>query len=340
MRAFTFTHYLRDHWCTLFLGAFCLFGIAVMLAVMGLSVEAIGLAAFFILILLIAGLLVDFNRRRIFWQQIQETVERAARPGDMTAFVEEPAFLEGELAFDALEKLTLLSNGMLSAAQEDAQAYREYIELWIHETKTPLAAAKLMVQRMQGEDAAVLSNQLERIERQIDQALYYARSTAVENDYEIREVALANLCREACKRNARFLTEKHCVPTFDIPETLEVLTDEPWMLFMLGQIIANAAKYDAHSIRFSATVEEEGTPRERTTLSIADDGCGISEADMPRIFDRGFTGTNGRTSGTATGMGLYLVAKMCDSLGLGVQATSEEGAGTRILFTFPHNRRL
>ena len=186
--------------------------------------------------------------------------------------------------------------------------------------------------------SAKIARELERIEAQVDQALYYARSTSVERDYAIREVSLGEAAREACKRNTRFLIERGALPAFNIPETMTVLADEPWLVFILGQVVVNAAKYGATSIEFTAREEESGTPRGRTVLEVRDNGCGIPAADVPRVFERGFTGQVGRAHGSATGMGLYLVASLCASMGLHVGLASEEGTGTRVILTFPHDR--
>ena len=197
---------------------------------------------------------------------------------------------------------------------------------------------KLMLANNPGPESAKVARELERIEAQVDQALYYARSTSVERDYAIREVNLADAAREACKRHSRFLIEKGCTPAFDIPDALTVLADEPWLVFILGQVIVNAAKYGATTLAFTVREKEPGTPRGRTVLEVRDNGCGIPAADVPRVFERGFTGQVGRAHGSATGMGLYLVASLCASMGLHVGLASEEGTGTRVILTFPHDR--
>ena len=117
-----------------------------------------------------------------------------------------------------------------------------------------------------------------------------------------------------------------------------VFADATWLSFIVGQVLANAAKYGASCVRFSSRTEGEGGAA-RTVLAMADDGCGIPAADVPRVFERGFTGANGRAQGSSTGMGLYLAAVMCEKMGLGLGIASEEGTGTRVMISFPHDRR-
>lgn len=336
---FSLGRYARDQWAPLLIGAVCLLGLYGMCATMGVSAQGCAAVAVFVALCMAAAFGFDYARRVRFWRSVGSLCDDASRACEVLTLVDEPAFLEGQLAYSALERTADLANAELTEAQRDAGSYREYIELWIHEAKTPVAAAKLVLARMGGPEADALARELERVDAQIDQALYYARSTSLQNDYAIREVPLAAAAREACKRQARFLIEKQAIPHIGIPEELTVLSDEPWLVFMLGQAVANAAQYGASTITFTATEEQLGTPHGRTVLEVRDDGCGISEADMPRVFERGFTGTNGRHSGTATGMGLYLLSQMCARLGLGITLASEEGTGTRLLLAFPHHRR-
>ena len=212
------------------------------------------------------------------------------------------------------------------------------IELWIHEIKTPIAAAHLMTADLHGGVASKLKAELDRIESYVEQALYYARSTSLARDYAIRELSLADAVRTACKKNARYLIERGTTPSIEVGDGVTVFADASWLSFALGQVLVNAAKYGATSVRFTVREEGAGTSAARTVLEIADDGPGIPAADVPRVFERGFTGQVGRAHGSATGMGLYLVASLCASMGLHVGLASEEGTGTRVILTFPHDR--
>jgi len=117
------------------------------------------------------------------------------------------------------------------------------------------------------------------------------------------------------------------------------MADKTWLAFILSQLIVNAAKYDATTITFSVCIPDEEGPNACTMLEVRDDGCGVPAADVPRVFDRGFTGEVGRSHGSATGMGLYLVARLCAQMGIGIMFASDQGIGSRVVLGFPHDRR-
>ncbi len=336
---FTAAAFLRDHAAVLVLGATCAAMVGTCCLLLGVGEEGALAMAGIVVLALAAGLAVEYLRRRRFWQDTSQAIDLVERSGQYESLVDEPAFLEGRLAHSMAERLEQMANTELSDLQDANHIYRDYIELWVHETKAPLAAARSMASRVQGESVDTLESLLEQLENQVEQALYCARSSTLQNDYLLREVPLAATVREACKRHARFLIDHGTIPRICIDDDLAVIADEGWLVFVLGQIAVNSAQYEATELRFTARVEDPETSRERTVLEIRDNGIGIAPEDMPRIFDRGFTGRNGRHSGTATGMGLYLVATLCASMGLGVCAASEQGEGTRVMITFPHDRR-
>lgn len=336
--SFTPASYVRDHWFSLVIFVVCLVLVILMLPVLGVSTHGTLLVADLITL---AGLLVaiiDYRRKAAWFHELEGLLTQLRRANAFPALMGDAPFLEGAIAYDAASTVARLAATEADALAAEDEAYRRYIELWIHEIKTPMAAIKLMCANEGTAFAGRVSHQLERIESQVDQALYYARSTSLAQDYAIREVDLAGAVREACKRHARYLIERGCTPTFSIPDGLHVLADEPWLVFILGQVVTNAAKYDAKTLTFTAREEDVGTSRGRTVLEVRDDGCGIPAKDVPRVFERGFTGVVGRAHGSATGMGLYLVASLCATMGLHVGLASEEGVGTRVILTFPHDR--
>lgn len=333
---YTFLTFLRGRWASVALAALALLAIGLVGLALGVSPDGcwlmVGVTAFFLAV----GLAADYLRQRKFYRSLAAAARSAEEPAQLSAWIDEPDFPEGRIVFCLLDKTVAQATGQLAEARRQSQEYRDYVELWVHETKMPLAAAQLMTQRLEGEEGPEITRQLDRLKNQIDQALYYARSTSLTNDYVIRAVNLGRVCREAVKRNARLLIEQGVTPKVDVPEGTVVQSDEPWLQFILGQLLTNAAQYGAKNVTLSSKEVEAGTPRGHTRLEVRDDGWGIPAADVPRVFDRGFTGSNGRSRGNATGMGLYLIGMMALRMGLGIQLASEEGAGTRIILDFPH----
>ena len=316
--------FLRDRALSVAVAIVCAIAIGSVVAVLGAGPDASVLAACIVLACAAFALTVDYARRRAFYRDLEQVVGDLDRTYYATALIEPPDFLEGRLAYEALQ---------------EAEAYRDYIELWIHEIKTPIAAAALMASGLHGPQAARIKGELDRIEGYVEQALYYARSTSLVQDYAIRETSLAEAVREALRKHARFLIERGVAPTVDVDEDVRVFADVKWLAFVIGQLVANAGKYGASTLRFSVREEGAGTSDARTVLEVADDGWGVPAGDVPRVFERAFTGENGRRAGSSTGMGLYLVAELCAKMGLAVALASEEGKGTRVLLAFPHDRR-
>lgn len=331
--------FLRDRVLTIFLWAASAFGVAGMVVILGAGLQAAVLAGSFVAVCGAVSLAYELGRRRRFYGELARLVEDLDRAYYAAALLEEPAFLEGAIAFEALEAVGKAAADDVAAHKQQTEAYRDYVELWIHEIKTPIAAAGLIASGLHGPEASKLKGEIDRIEGYVEQALFYARSTSLARDFAIREVSLADVVRDAVKKHARFLIEKGAMPVIEVPDDVRVFADAKWLAFIVGQLVTNAAKYGARRVRFSCRVEGEGTPDARTVLEVADDGPGIPAADVPRVFERGFTGENGRTLGSSTGMGLYLVAELCAKMRLGTGIASEEGSGTRVLIAFPHDRR-
>lgn len=208
----------------------------------------------------------------------------------------------------------------------------------MHEAKTPIASAQLALSSLHGPGVDEVRGDLDRIESRVEQALYYARSATLSEDFSIEELNLAALARKACRQKSRTLIGAGVSLDFAIDEALEVFADAKWVDFIIGQVLENSSKYGAKTVRFEGAVKDAGTKDGCIELLISDDGDGIPAADVPRVFDRGFTGSQGRAHHKATGMGLYLAAVACERMGLGLRVSSEEGAGTTIALTFPLDR--
>lgn len=337
---FTALAYLRDRVPQILLAIACALVVFAAASIQGIGFEGSLLLALIVATFAAIAFCVGYLAKRRFYKQLDDIAFGVSDACIAASLLEEPLFAEGQSTFEAINALSRTADRQISRTERDAQDYRRYIEAWIHEVKTPIAASKLMLSGMHGEDADKLSLEVERIESQVESALFYARSSFLSNDYAISKINLAETCREACKRNSRFLIASGCIPKMDVASGVTVLADKQWVIFMISQIVVNAAKYGANQVMFTSQVEEAQSPRERTVLQIADNGSGIPASDVPNVFDMGFVGSNGRSNGgKATGLGLYLVAKLAEAMGMGVAIASEEGVGTRVLLEFPHDMR-
>lgn len=338
--------YLRDRWATLLVAAFALALTALLLHVFALDTAVIVFIVLLLLAAIALALLYEYLRRRRFYAGFIAVCESLDRKHLITEVLERPGFLEGELAYDALQGAAKTMNDEIAACQRTSQDYRDYIETWVHEIKTPIAAAELATRNDRNGTTEKIASDLSRIERYVDQALYYARSTTLERDYLIREIDLGELVRSSVRDHARTLIDAGVQPVFECLD-FPVFADAKWCSFVLSQVIDNAAKYrkpqgqgnsEAGHLTFSATVCDAGTVGERTVLQVADDGIGVPLEDVARVFDRAFTGANGRAYARSTGMGLYLCKRLCDKMGLSLSLSSIEGKGTTVELGFPANR--
>lgn len=296
----------------------------------------------------LAGLLLDWLRRREFFCRLREALDALDSKYLASELVGRPTTLEGRLMYDALARESKAMTDEVEAERLAQREYRDYVETWIHEVKTPIAAARLVAQNHPDAATAAMDRELVRIEGYAEQALYYARSTSVDRDFAIRSVSLDELVRGALKANARTLIDARIAPELGDLD-FEVRCDPKWLTFVLGQVLVNAAKYrkpagpdgvlEPARLRIGARRRQSEADARVTVLSIADEGVGIPSEDVDRVFDRGFTGQNGRRFAKSTGIGLYLVRSLCEKMGLRVTLASKVGRGTTVSIEFPDSGR-
>ena len=196
----------------------------------------------------------------------------------------------------------------------------EYYTLWAHQIKTPIAAMRLTLQNEDSAFSRRLMSDLSRIERYVEMVLAYLRLDGESTDYLLREYDLDGIIRSSVRKFSGEFIDRKLALDFQ-PTGIKVLTDEKWLSFVLEQLISNALKYTPTG-RITIRLEEP------CTLCIEDTGIGIAPEDLPRIFDQGFTGHNGRTDKKASGLGLYLCRRVCRNLGHPISVESEPGKGT------------
>ena len=196
----------------------------------------------------------------------------------------------------------------------------DYYSAWVHQIKTPISSMKMILQQEDTEENYLLSAELFRIEQYTEMALQYLRLDSKTNDFVFQQYDLDSIIRQAIRKYApQFILRK--IRLIYEPVSMTILTDEKWMLFLLEQLLSNAIKYTPHgSVTISVTPEK--------VLQVADTGIGIAPEDLPRIFEKGFTGYNGRADKKSTGLGLYLCQQAAKKISVSLSVTSEVGKGS------------
>lgn len=334
-----FGAYIADRLVPLVVGVVALAFAALVMTVYGLDAAATAFVCGVLVLAAAVALLLDWLHRRVFYQRLSDVLDSLDETYLATELLDRPGFLEGELFYDALDRESKAMRDHVAAARRERREYREYVETWVHEIKTPIAAAHLVARNNPSPEMDAVDAELDAIEGYVEQALYYSRGTSLDRDFQIREVVLADVVRDALRHKARTLIGARVAPVLGELDAV-VHADPKWLSFVLGQVLVNAAKYrredgEQGHVRIWAERRETGLDSWVTLLVLADDGIGVPAADVGRVFDKGFTGENGRRFARSTGMGLYLVRELCEKMGVSVWMESEEGAGATVFLSFP-----
>lgn len=272
----------------------------------------------------------EYLRRTFFYRTFLNALEQLDKKYLAFELMPKPKFYDGKILYQALYEASKSMNEYVRLYEKNTIDFKEYIELWVHEIKIPLSTCILMMHNHP--ELKKLAPEIRRIEEDIDQVLYYARSNATEKDYLIKKTSLEDVVNTVIRKHKENILLRNIqieIQNVDV----EVFSDAKWLEFMLGQILSNSIKYSKE--KDAKICLSTINHKDDTTLMIEDNGIGIKPSDLPRIFDKSFTGENGRIGASSTGMGLYLCKKLASKLGLKIEAQSKEGEYTKIYIHFP-----
>lgn len=288
--------------------------------------EAICIVGVLWLTFLVAVLVIEYLRKVHFYKTLLGNLERLDQAYLVLETLSMPKFYDGEIMYNALYQINKSMLENVGKYRSQSQEFQEYVEMWIHEVKTPLATLSLI-----SHDPKI-NQQIKRLNDYVEQVLYFVRAENAEQDYLIKKVKLANVINEVASQNRETLLAKQIdfvVENVDY----EVHTDTKWLEFVLNQIINNSIKYQSHKINITTNQNQQ-----EIKLQITDDGIGIDSKDLPRVFDKSFTGSNGRISKQSTGMGLYIAKTLCRKLGHQIEITSQKSEFTAVTITFAKSK--
>ena len=277
-------------------------------------------------------LIYDFYRRKKFYDKFMNDLDLLDKKYLITEMIEKPNFYEGEILYDALYEIDKSMAEKIKEYSLNIQNFKEYIEMWIHEAKLPLASLNLIVHNHKELSDKKITEQLKRLDDDIEQVLFYVRSENAEKDYMIKETELNRAISNVAMRNKDILLENNIDFEVEVGIT-KVLTDSKWLEFILNQIISNSIKYIRNNVKHLIKITAEENNKD-IILKIYDNGIGISKSDIPKVFDKTFTGNNGRKIETSTGMGLYIAKQLCKKLGHKITIDSKENEYTEVSILF------
>lgn len=278
-------------------------------------------------LLLISYLFISYKKIKKQSLKIKTLIDDLEEKYLITEVLTKPKDIKSSAYYYVLKKATKSMNDEISKLEHKYQDYREYIESFVHEVKTPISALLLYYDNHKD---AKLKEEVQKIDNLVEQVLYYARSENPEKDYFIKSIKLSDIIHQVIIQNKDyFLEHRISIETNNLD--IEVATDEKWIVFVINQIVNNSVKYMEKEKKVIAfDVKEE---KNKVILEILDNGRGIKESDLVRIFEKGFTGSD-RKKSRSTGMGLYLVKKICNKLGLEIIAESKCKDWTKIIIEF------
>jgi len=275
---------------------------------------------------------VEFVKYKNYYNEFDSILEKLDKKFLLPEMIKEADFIQGEKLNCILKELSRDMYENVKYYKDMQMDYREYIETWVHEIKTPIASTKLIIENNKNEVTNKIDFQLDRIEGFVEQVLYYSRSNNAHKDYIIRQISLDDVVRNVVKRNYRDFIHKKI--KLDIKDASEIVySDVKWTEFIINQIIGNSIKYSSNK---EPMINISSVKRANSVmLIIEDNGVGIIDKDINRVFEKGFTGENGRRFSKSTGIGLYICEKLCSKLGLKITIDSEVNKGTKVTLLFP-----
>ncbi len=305
--------------CFLGIGAVVL---AVLLAFAEVGPGPIALAELLLTLLVAAWLVTEYLRQRARLRRLQRLCASLPEPYLLGEVLPRPHDPVERQYYEAMKTVSRSAIGIAEQARREKEEYCDYVESWIHELKTPLTACSLILSN--GGDPHKLRRELKRADNLTESILYYARLRTAEKDLQLREVQVSAAIDEAVQSQMELLIAAGI--SVQVEGDFHVYTDEKPLCFILKQLLINCAKYCA-GCRVEITARDG-------CITVRDNGPGIVSQDLSRVTERGFTGVNGRARGGSTGMGLFIVRALCETLGIALEITSRHGEYTCVALRF------
>ena len=330
-----FKKYLLDKFIEILIVIFGYIIILMMLLAFKIPSQVIiGITIVFSIIYL-AIILISYFKRRGFYNNLINNVGKLDKKYLVLEMLNEPSFYDGEILYQVLYEINKSMNENVKQYEMSLVDFKEYIELWIHEIKLPIASLTLMNHNQKKKIDKRYVEQIRKIDDYVDQILYFVRSENAEKDYLIKETNLKKVINNVAMKNKDDLLENNINFLVEAKDVM-VLTDSKWLEYIINQIVSNSIKYIRNEVDSIIKLQVEDLTNQ-INLHIYDNGIGIPEKDIRRVFEKTFTGENGRNRSKSTGMGLYIVKKLCEKLGHKIIIESGQNEYTEVIIAFSKN---
>ncbi len=332
-----FIDYILDTIYVIFLNLLFLILSTVLLILFNVNKYVIILIMFTYLITFIIGYLITYFRKQHFYNLFTKKLDKLDKKYFITELITYADILEGKILLDYLYDIDKSYIEEINTYKRSNSEFKEYIELWCHEIKTPLSTSKLIIENNKNKVTNNILEELNQMENYIEQVLYYAKSDLVYHDYIIKKTNLKDCIDNVIKRNKKDIISKH-IKIDNKVDNINVESDNLWLQFIINQIVVNSIKYSKDKdsyIKFDVKDNENNV-----ILEIIDNGIGINNVDLKKVFHKGFTGKNGRKNYSSTGIGLYLCKKLCDKLSHEIIINSKENEYTKVIIIIPKNSMI
>lgn len=324
-------NYLKDKAISIIITIFIVCFSILLLLAFKTEKEAIIVVSIIFLLNYFLFLLFDFLKRKIYYDDILKRLEQLDKKYLISEIIDKPNFVDGEILYDVIYEVDKSMHEKINLYENNLVDFKDFIEMWIHEVKIPLSGIYLMLHNSKKVDYKLVE-QVKRLEDQVEQVLYYVRCENAESDYLIKDTKLKTVVSKVAIKNKEFfLNHKVQLICSELEEV--VLTDAKWLEFIINQIVNNSLKYLKKGNDSYIKIESK-TINDFTSIIIEDNGLGIIKSDLDKVFNKSFTGENGRLRNSSTGMGLYIVKSLCDRLGHKIEIDSVKDKYTRVIITF------
>ncbi len=327
--------YLIDQYLSILLIFFSYFMTLLLLLVFNVNISLIFAITFIFFMTQILLLGINFVRKKRFYDELICNIELLDQKYLVLETIAKPGFYEGKIFYHCLYEIDKSMSENVLKSRKDIEDFKEYIEMWIHEVKLPISSLMLLCHNYKSKLNKTFLEQVRKLDNYIDQVLYYVRSNYTEEDFVIKKVSLEKVVSQVLIKNKDDLLESKINLEVDL-KNIEVYSDMKWLEFILNQIINNSMKYRNEKrnsyIKIFAEVQSD-----QIILSIVDNGIGIPKRDLNQVCKKTFTGENGRDKTKSTGMGLYIVDKLCKKMGHILEISSIHHESTTVKIIFGNN---